>query len=360
MRLKPAYVVVIAIVAVVFAYLLLRPFLGGADKSEAKAKSVAAALPLVSVTDVAEVDHPYAVAVRGHTQATRTVVVRSETAGVVAVAPLIQGTFVGRGALLCRLAVDARQASLDQARAYLTAKQIQMQASSNLAARGFRARTQVLGDQANLDQASAAVRQAEVALRQVNLVAPFAGVFDHRDAEVGAYLAPGQACGTMIELDPLLVVVDVPETDVAKIARGAPAVAHLATGGSVVGRVRAVAHDADPATRTFHVEIAAPNPGARVSSGLSANVDIQAGSGPAHFVPVSALVLDAAGRQGVRYVGPAGLVVFAPVTLLEETDRGVWVRGLRGPIPVITVGQSYVSEGQRVRVARAAQPKIRS
>ena len=65
---------------------------------------------------------------------------------------------------------------------------------------------QVLQDQANLDQAGAAVREAQVALEQVNIRAPFSGVFDHRDAEIGAYLAPGQPCGTVIELDPLLIV----------------------------------------------------------------------------------------------------------------------------------------------------------
>jgi multidrug efflux system membrane fusion protein len=37
--------------------------------------------------------------------------------------------------------------------------------------------------------------------------------------------------------------------------------------------------------------------------------------------------------------------------VLDETPAGVWVSGLSGPLRVITVGQSYVSEGQRVRVA---------
>ena len=357
MRFKPAYVVVAAIVAAVFAYLLLRPLLGHDAKTAraaqaAKASSVPA-LPLVRVSLTPEVQHPYGVTIRGRTQAARTVVVRSETAGVVAATPILQGTFVHNGTLLCRLAVDARQASLDQMRAEMRAKQLQMQASANLAAKGFRSKTQVLTDQAALDSASAGVRQAEVALRQVNIVAPFAGVFDHRDAEVGAYLAPGQSCGTMIELDPLLVVGDVPETDVGQVKVGAQATAKLVSGTIIVGRVRFVARDADPATRTYRVEITAANRGARTPAGLSAEVRIGAVVGPAHFVPVSALVLDSAGRQGVRYVESGGLVAFAPVTVLEETPQGLWVSGLHGPTQLITVGQSYVSEGQRVRAATA-------
>jgi multidrug efflux system membrane fusion protein len=46
-------------------------------------------------------------------------------------------------------------------------------------------------------------------------------------------------------------------------------------------------------------------------------------------------------------------VFFAPVTVLEETPDGVWVSGLTGDVRIITVGQSYVSEGHSVRVALA-------
>jgi multidrug efflux system membrane fusion protein len=175
-------------------------------------------------------------------------------------------------------------------------------------------------------------------------------VFDHRDAEVGAYLSPGQPCGTMIELDPLLIVGDLPETEASKVKVGSTATARLVSGETIQGRVRFVAHDADPTTRTYRVEITAANPGDKVASGLSADIAIGGGVGPAHLIPVSALVLDAAGRQGVRYVQSDDRVAFAPVTILEQAPTGVWVAGLSGPTRLITVGQSYVSEGQRVRV----------
>ena len=70
-------------------------------------------------------------------------------------------------------------------------------------------------------------------------------------------------------------------------------------------------------------------------------------------MPVSALVLDAAGRQGVRYVQADNRVAFAPVTVLEQTDQGMWVSGLSGQVRVITVGQAFVDDGQKVQVAQA-------
>ncbi len=357
MKVNTSYLVAAGIVVVVVIWLIVRPLMSHGAKSDdsaspsGQAQAASTQPTLVQVSLVQEVERPYILTIRGRTQAARTVVVRSETAGNVAAAPVIQGTFVRQGTVLCRLAVDAREASLAEAKANQQSKQLQMEASRNLAAKGFRSPTQVLSDQASLDEASAAVSTAEVALDQVNIRAPFAGVFDHRDAEVGAYLAPGQSCGTIVELDPILVVGDIAETDTGKLKVGDTVTAKLVSGEVISGRVRYVAHDADPTTRTYRVEVTAHNPGGAVRSGLSADIQVSAGEGPAHLVPVAALVLDAAGRQGVRTVGADAKVAFTPVQVLEETPDGVWVAGLHGAIRVITVGQSYVSEGQVVRVA---------
>ena len=80
---------------------------------------------------------------------------------------------------------------------------------------------------------------------------------------------------------------------------------------------------------------------------------IGSGSGAAHLIPVSSLVLDSAGRQGVRYVDAEGRVAFAPIKVSEETSDGLWVTGLSGPVNLIVVGQSYVADGQKVRVSAA-------
>ena len=355
MRMKSQYLFVIGVAVVVVLYFIVRSLFGAMAPHVAQAKTTAPAsgLPSVQAVMVPQVQRPYDVVVRGRTQATRTVVIRSETAGVVAQAPVLQGTYVKAGQVLCRIAVDARQAALDQARAALRSNQLAQQQNEELAKKGFRSPTQVLQGQANLDASSAGVRAAEIALAQVNIKAPFAGVFDHRDAEVGTYLSPGQPCGTMIEIDPLLVVGDVAETQAASMKVGAIASARLVSGETLNGHIRYVSRDADPQTRTYHLEMTLPNPKLAVRSGLSAEMRIGAGSGPAHLVPVSSLVLDSAGRQGVRYVVGDGRVAFAPVTVMEETKEGVWVTGLSGPIELITVGQSYVADGQKVRVALA-------
>lgn len=355
MRLKTQHVFILVVALVLIVYFAFGSLFNNRDakRDKAAAESVPVAQQAVQVLTTPETSRPVQVVLRGRTEAARSVVVRSETAGVVVTAPAMEGSFVARGQILCRLSVDARQATLDQTRATLKSRQLQREAAAQLAEKGFRSPTQVLEAQANLDAAQAAVRQAEIVLNQVNIRAPFAGVFDRRDAEIGTYLAPGQACGTMIELNPLLVVGDAPETDAGKLRVGATAQARLVSGQILTGRVRYVSRDADPQTRTYRVEIVAQNPGNSVRSGLSSDLRIEAGAGAAHLVPVSALVLDAAGRQGVRHIVSGDRVAFSPVGVLEESPDGVWISGLKGSVQVITVGQSFVADGQKVKVARA-------
>jgi membrane fusion protein, multidrug efflux system len=355
MRLKPQQIFVLAIAGVLVVVFTVGSLFGGGKKhNAAEAKATAPnATPSVQAKLTPQAMRDVQVILRGRTEGARTVVVRAETAGAVAATPVVEGSVVRKGQVLCRLAVDARQAALDQARANLRSRQLQRQAAAQLAEKGYRSQTQVLETQAALDAAQAQVRAAEVALEQVNIRAPFNGVFDRRDAEIGAYLAPGQPCGTMIELNPLVVYGDVPETEAYKLRVGAPAQARLVDGQLLNGQVRYVARDADPQSRTYRVEIAVPNPNLAVRSGLSAEVRINIGAGPAHLVPVSSIVLDSAGRQGVRFVDAANKVGFMPVTVLEETREGAWVGGLSGNVRVITVGQSYVAEGQKVQVAQA-------
>ena len=352
MKVKPSYIVVGVVLLSLILYFGLRGLAGGGDHAKAEPpKKKEDTAQLVNTALVNETLRPYSVVLRGRTEATRSVAVRSETAGAVAATPTPEGSYVRRGQVLCRLDVDARGAQLAQAQAMQRSEELQYQAAQELKKRGFRSETQVLAAKAELDQARAQAQQAAIALDQVNIRAPFSGVFDNREAEVGTYLAPGQTCGTLIELNPLLIVGDVSEADAARMHVGATATARLATGGTLTGRVRFVSRDAHPQTRTYRVEVVVPNGDNRIRSGLSAELDVRAGQGPAHLVPVSALVLDSQGRQGVRYIVGANTVAFAPVKVIEETPEGVWVSGLMGQVRVITVGQSYVTEGQKVRVA---------
>jgi multidrug efflux pump subunit AcrA (membrane-fusion protein) len=137
MRLKPQYVFIIAVVGVLAIYFIGMSLLSGGKKAEAKAPPNAGGPPSVQVKLTPETVRQVEVVMRGRTEAARSVVIRSETAGVVAATPAPEGAFVKQGQVLCRLSVDARQAQLDQARAMLKSRQLQREGAAQLAEKGL-------------------------------------------------------------------------------------------------------------------------------------------------------------------------------------------------------------------------------
>jgi multidrug efflux system membrane fusion protein len=51
---------------------------------------------------------------------------------------------------------------------------------------------------------------------------------------------------------------------------------------------------------------------------------------------------------GVKTVDDNNIVVFHPVSLLDDTPEGIWVSGLPDTARIILRGQEYVSAGQTV------------
>ncbi|TNF20427.1 MAG: efflux RND transporter periplasmic adaptor subunit [Rhodobacteraceae bacterium] len=345
-----------------------------------------------------------AVILRGETQAAREVDVKAETSGLVVSEPLRKGAFVEQDQLLCVLDPGTRVAMLDEASARLDEAEarvpgieagvpeaearlqealarleearINARAAAALKEDGFATETRVAateaavrsaeaqvssaragletarsglnGAQASIRSAEAAVAAAQKEIERLRIRAPFAGLLESDTAELGALLQPGALCATIIQLDPIRIVAYVPETSVNRVALDAMAGARLSDGTEVTGRVSFLSRSADPATRTFRVEITAQNADLAIRDGQTAEVGIETAGVKAHLLPQSALTLDDEGRLGIRAVAAENTVAFLPITLLRDTRDGVWVTGLDDRVDVITLGQEYVEDGVRV------------
>ena len=295
---------------------------------------------------------PASLSLRGRTEAFREVVARAETGGRVAEAPIQEGMPVAAGDVLCRLDVDARSAAVLQAEADLRARQLDYEAAVELNRRGHRAANQVAAAEAVRDAARAQLSAAREELANVNIAAPFDGLFDGREAEIGDFLRTGDACGTVVQLDPILIIAEVGERHVAELEPGMAGTARLVTGQTVEGSIRFVERRADPTTRTFRVELEVPNPDHAIRSGITAEIRLSLPEEPAHRVPASILALNAEGVLGVRIVEEGNRVRFVPVELLSDDGEQVWVAGLPRRAEVIVLGQDFVADGVEVDVSR--------
>ncbi len=349
MKMKTSYLVALLLMALIVLWFVI-----GSKKSDkpepaethkAKAEDT---MPSVVIKRLSSERHESYMELYGRTEADREVSVKAETAGLVVKTPLREGRYIKRGTLMCAQDIDARQAVLDQAKATLRSRELEYQAAEHLVEKGFRSSTQAAGAKAAFDGAKAQVKQAEIELGNVNMRAPFSGIFERQIAEVGDYLAPGQPCGLLVDLDPLVITGEVTEKQIGLLNIGKSAAIELATGETLSGKIRFIETRANPATRTFRIEVAVPNKDGKLRSGVTATIKLSAGQTDAHLIPASVLTLDDLGSIGVRYLDEEKKVRFSRVTTIDETNNGIWVTGLPEYTDLIVRGQDYVSEGVQV------------
>ena len=146
------------------------------------------------------------------------------------------------------------------------------------------------------------------------------------------------------------------ERSVARLRAGLPAVARSLGGDEVPGTLRYIAPSADPATRTYRIEVEAANPGYRIREGITADIAIETDTRMAHFITPALLSLADDGTIGLKTVDGENRVRFRPVDIIEDTPDGIWLGGLPREIQVITVGQEFVVAGQEVRPVDPGRP----
>ena len=293
---------------------------------------------------------PERVKLRGRTENKRTVEVRAETSGRVVERPMERGTRVAAGDLLCRIAVEDRNARLAQAEAAVEQARIEYEGSLRLQDRGFNSETAIAQAKARLATAQAQREAAVLDVQRTAVRAPFAAVVEDAPIEIGDYAQPGTVCASLVDLHPMLLVGSVSERDVSRFGVGANADGNLMTGQTVSGPVSFVGQQADPGTRTYRVEVTVPNPDYALRSGITTEIAIDVGSVEAHKISPAVLALDDAGNIGVRIVDAEDRVRFQRVAIVADADDGVWVRGLPAVATLITVGQETVVAGERVDV----------
>ena len=290
---------------------------------------------------------PLDVPLRGRTKAKSTATITPETSGIVTAVNVTKGQLVKPGDLMCTLDEGTRAAAVAQAEAALAQAQTAYDSNKALRDKGLAAANTGIASEATLRQAQTAFDQARLEFDRAKVTTKVSGIVQDPMATVGSVLSPGQACATVVELDPMLFITNVPESRIARAELGLPAAVTTVTGQTVEGKVSFIASLADEATRSVPIEIELPNKDGKVLSGITATATVNLGTVPAHLLPQSVLTLDDDGALGVRAVKD-GVVEFYPVTIISDSRQGVWVTGLPPTVDVITVGQEFVVPGQKV------------
>lgn len=295
---------------------------------------------------------PYAtrVLVNGRTEANRSVRLRAELDGAIVALPVAEGRAVKKDEVICEIDPQDRPEQLARAEAALRKAELDYEGALRLEKKGLQSDTAMAQQRVALANARADYKSARVAVDNLQIRAPFDGVVNSRAVELGDLIRRGEECATLLDLDPILLVGEVSESQVGRLVPGGPASGQLQQGQRVAGSLRYISQQAHEITRAYRVEVAVDNPAGKLRGGLSGRLALPTGEVLAHRINSSLLTLDDRGDLGLRLLDEGNRVHFANVELLGDGEAGVWLGGLPREVTLITVGQEYVTSGEIVRV----------
>ncbi|MDB5368342.1 MAG: efflux transporter periplasmic adaptor subunit [Rhodospirillales bacterium] len=277
------------------------------------------------------------------------------------------GDRVAAGQVIARLDPQLQQNALRTAQANLTAAQGQaLQARNNfgrqqaLLNEGYTSRTHfdqaqqtLQTTEAQVAAARAQLHTAEEELSFTQLVADAAGTATAVGAEPGEVVPPGRMVVEVARDGGLDAVFSVPAQLIRTVSPDVVVDIALTDDPRIAakGRVRELAPQADPATRTFAVKVGLidPPPAMRLGATVTGRVTTAAPRGIE--IPASALT-QADGRPAVWVIDPQSQTVsLRSVGVLRYDATSIVVsEGLQSGDKVVTAGVQVLRPGQKVRV----------
>ncbi len=272
------------------------------EEASPQSESSLATLSSVTVLNSNAILKSKTIKASGFTEADKFIQVRAEIGGRVISRPFKQGDYVKEGDLLCHLYIQGREA-------------------------------------------------------YPKIVAPFSGYLESLRVDKGDYLNTGGVCASLIDSNPMLLIADIAEKEIADIDLGANSMARLISGDEIQGKVSFIATSADKNTRTFRVEVQVDNKDRAIRDGVSAEIYIESKKVLSHRISPAILSLNDQGKLGIRTVDENNAVEFKEIEILEDTTEGLWISGLNENERIITLGQEYVFQGQTVNVKEISSPE---
>ena len=320
------------------------------DSAAAEPAKPGPVLPTVAAVMPVFADHERAIRISGVTQADKSVTLAARWNGVIATINVTEGQHIEAGSEVLTLDGPDLLAGVENAKAMLAQRVIELAADDKLAEGGNMPTLTLLAARTAKTAAESAVAQAEMAADQVILRAPFTGVVDSVTVEKGQWLLQGSPVATLISIDPIVVRAEVNELDVSEIGSGSKAQVTLVDGRIVEGTVRYLSKLASAVTRTFPVEVALANPDGKIPAGMTAQITLYAPPVRAVTVPRSVITLSDSGELGLRTVDAQHVTHFTPVTLVDDTPQGLVLAGVPDGVRIVVSGQDLVKDGQTVDV----------
>jgi multidrug efflux pump subunit AcrA (membrane-fusion protein) len=250
-----------------------------------------------------------------------------------------------------RSAWDRARTQQETAEAQAHAARQQYEASLNGARQGWGG---VEMAQASLEAAGAQLAQAEKALADTDIRAPFDGYITARPVAAGEFVSFANKIATIVRIGTLKLQLQAPEQRAALTRVSMDVVARVSAypDRDFTGKVTAVNPAVDPASRIFVIEARFDNPRAELRPGMFATAHVVLPGGEnAVFVPRSAVIRDKTTDSWQVFTVDHGVAHLRVVVAGETIGGSIRINsGLSGGEAVATSDQGELFDGAPVKV----------
>ena len=294
----------------------------------------------------------------GSVAARQTVDLAFQVSGQIHSFPVLEGATVAEGELIAELDLEPFNRVLEQAKvqrdqALRTLERLNKLSSSNVS------QVSIDDAQSAADLAAISVRDAEYALQNATLSAPFNGLIASRNFANFSTVSAGTPVVRLHDISEWRVEIDVPEV----LFRTAGENPDLTLVGRFTGSEREIplelrefTAEASSVGQTFKITLAMleePGPGVLPGSSITVIAGLNTASRQA-VIPASAVVIDDAGATALMVFesgdGETGVVRRREVTLETGNDGEFLLReGLDDGIEIVVAGAKSLADGQAVR-----------
>jgi len=262
-----------------------------------------------------------------------------------------EGDYVSTGQVLAILDGAVQRVALEECEARLHALDLDLQRIRALDEEQLASKKDLQDSRSAFDQAAAQRKSAQLMLDYTRIVAPFSGQITERFVDPGQTVAPGTPLFAIVDSDPLLARIYLPEKEAVKIVPGQGVVISPDTDPTLQarGEVLRIAPVVDSRTGTVKVtcrvsqRAVALRPGSFVR--VKVETDVQQ---DVVVIPKRALVSEGADTYVFKAVADSvvkvGIVIGHSNRILVEVTEGLVVDER-----VVTVGHGALKTGCKIR-----------
>lgn len=284
-----------------------------------------------------------AVSLVGSLQARDAIDLVSEIDAVVEEMGFTEGEPVRKGTVLFRLDEAKLKAGLEVARARFKLAETNFKRNEELL------KNQTISQQefdqvlANFEADQAALDLAEEQLADAIILAPFDGVTGERRVSVGQFVNRGTVLGSLVKMNPLEAVFDVPERYLGQLTAGRTVTVRTAAYGDegFDGEVFFVAPRVDERDRTVRVKAEIPNPDGRLKPGMFGNLALVLAVKDAALTVPESCIKYRGDDASVVVMNEEGKAEFRPVQV------GIRLKGRVEVTDGLVAGERVVAEGHQ-------------